>query len=206
MWSKVSVVFLLAAVAVVVNARPFGVAPAPLLRQAHKNLPRSCYPLKYRGGASSVVADEDEDVDLDESDEDVSDDEEENIILPKKAGTKLAASAVKAADKSKSKKTALAKSAVNSGLAETAKQSSPSKKKKSRKFMLPYILRACMNPFTVFAMTKAYFASLINLDYITKVRCFRVISMLSVFNNSYSQCPPCPFLQRRIKRKTSDLR
>ena len=96
-----------------------------------------------------MVADEDEDVDLDESDEDVSDDEEENIILPKKAGTKLAASAVKAADKSKSKKTALAKSAVNSGLAETAKQSSPSKKKKSRKFMLPYILRACMNPFTV---------------------------------------------------------
>ena len=34
---------------------------------------------------------------------------------------------------------------------------------------IPYIVRALANPFTVFAMTKGYFASLFNIDYLQEV-------------------------------------
>ena len=166
MLSRVSLLLLL--VAAVANGRPFGVTPSSLTRQSCGNSTLSNNAIKFRGGASSVAADEDEAIDLDESDEEVSDDEDEAEAPTKKMGTKLATSTVKAADKSKSKKVSRAKSAVNEGLAEIPKKSS--KKKKSRKFALPYIVRVCMNPFTVLAMTKAYFASLFNLDYIKKVR------------------------------------
>lgn len=157
---------LLLLVAAVANGRPFGVFRSSLTTQSYDNSLLSITAIEFRGGASSVVADEDEDIDLDESDEEASDDEEEEAPT-KKMGTNLATSAVKAADKSKSKKVSRAKSAVNAGLAEIPKKSS--KKKKSKKFGLPHIVKVCMNPLTVFAMTKAYFASLFNLDYIKKV-------------------------------------
>lgn len=166
MLSKITLVFVLIALSAVVNGRPFGVTTGSLKRQAHDNLflrlPAS--PLVFRGGASSVATDEDEEVDLDVSDEE----EEEEIATPKKRISKLAASSVKAADKSKSKKKSRAKSAVNEGLAAETKKASPSKKKKSSKLRIPYILKACLNPFTVFAMTRAYFGSLFNLEYIKK--------------------------------------
>ena len=39
----------------------------------------------------------------------------------------------------------------------------------SRKLLrLPYVIKAFLNPFTVFAMTKAYWASLFNLNYLKK--------------------------------------
>lgn len=167
MWSRNYLLFLLTAV--VADARPFGVSPFLLVRKSRDNSPLSATTIEFRGGASSVLADEDEEVDLDEADEEISDDEGEEEAS--KVGTKLAASAVKAADKTKSKKVSRAKAAVNTGLAETPKKSP---KKKSRKLGLPYIVRVCMNPLTVFAMTKAYFASLFNLDYVKKVRVLQI--------------------------------
>jgi len=39
----------------------------------------------------------------------------------------------------------------------------------SSSFKIPYILKALLNPFTVIAMTKGYFASLFNIDYLQEV-------------------------------------
>ena len=163
--------FLLLLAAAVAEGRPFGINPVSPTRNSYDNSPLSAFTFEFRGGASSVVADENEDVDLDESDEAVSD--AESNEEPIKIGTKLAASAVKATGKAKSKKVERAKSAVNAGLAETTKKSA---KKTSRKLGLPYIVRVCLNPLTVFAMTKAYFASLFNLDYVKKVSLLQTLS------------------------------
>ena len=108
-----------------------------------------------RGGASKIEEEEDES----ESEEEESDEEEEEEDT-------LLASTVKATSKAQLKRTATAKKAINSGLAETASATTTkSVTKKKSGFKLPYILRAFLNPLTVFAMTKAYWASLFDLNY-----------------------------------------
>lgn len=76
---------------------------------------------------------------------------------------KLSASAKKAMEKLKAQKKVQAKKTVSASLSATKskKIKGPSPFKK-----IPYIVRALMNPFTVFAMTKGYFASLFNIDYL----------------------------------------
>jgi len=110
-----------------------------------------------RGGATMV----DDEYDEDEYDEyDSESEEEEEVVVVKKKKTSLAKSAVKASTKAKVKKTAASKKVVNSAI---------SKKKTStsilKKLHVPYIIRACLNPFMFAAMTKGYFASLFNLNY-----------------------------------------
>ncbi|GKY97291.1 hypothetical protein MPSEU_000687500 [Mayamaea pseudoterrestris] len=129
-----------------------------------------------RGGAQDSD-DEEEDSDEDTS-EDESDEEEEEEIAetvapppktttPKKKPTeidaKLAAKrsaqlAASTLQKQASAKAKASKQAVNAKLAT---------KKKRRRLSLkvPYILRACLNPITVFKMTIAYWKSLVQLDY-----------------------------------------
>jgi len=104
-----------------------------------------------RGGA---IEDSDDAYDLDESEfEEEYDSEDEDDV-------KLSASAVAAARKAKSKESKQSKKKVNASLKKSTKKkrSSPLKK-------VPYILRAILNPFTVFAMTKGYFLSLFDIDY-----------------------------------------
>ena len=72
----------------------------------------------------------------------------------------LSASTVKAAAKVKSKKS---KDAVNVKLSATSARSSSSSR--SPLLKIPYIIRACLNPFTVIAMTKAYWQSLFNIKF-----------------------------------------
>lgn len=112
--------------------------------------------LSVRGGARRVYDDDEYDSDVDEYEYD-SESEEERVV-------KLSKSTRKAVAKSKSKKAAVMKKAVSAGLAQTK----PKKQKASLLKILhvPYILRACLNPFTVLAMIKAYFASLFNIDYL----------------------------------------
>ena len=87
--------------------------------------------------------------------------------------TKLSASAVKALKKAQAKKKAHAKKTVSASLKTKAK-AAPKKSSGSGGIFkkIPYIVRALMNPFTVFAMTKGYFASLVNIDYLQEVRFF----------------------------------
>lgn len=108
--------------------------------------------LSTRGGDDATLAESD-------------DEEEEEEDKPV---SKLASSAVKSTEKTRSKQTAKVKAAVSEGLSQK-KQTAVQKKKKRKGLRLPYIIGACMNPFTLIAMTKAYWASLFNLDYIRKV-------------------------------------
>ena len=181
MWSKPSVAALLLLLSVVTDARLFGVTLSASLKQSvsYNNLPLGFKPLGIRGGAV-----DDSDVDFDDSGEVGSVDEvdEEAVEAPNDKSTTLADSAVKAASKSKAKKTATAKSAVNAGLASTSKKAS---KKRTSKLRIPYILKACMNPLTLIAMTKAYCASLFNLEYLKKVNCRVIVAVffLSLLEN-----------------------
>lgn len=111
--------------------------------------------LSVRGGARRVSDEYDSDVDEYDSESE----EEERVV-------RLSKSTRKAAAKSKSKKAAFVKKAVSSGLSETK----PTKQSASLLQILhvPYILRACLNPFTFLTMTKAYFVSLFNIDYLVE--------------------------------------
>jgi len=122
-----------------------------------------------RGGYAD---DSDSEYDLDESEYD--DESEEEEIVPVRK-TKLSSSAMKASSKARNSKTRASKKIVNASLStKKRKESKPikvvvkSKKPKRRLFYIPYILKAMLNPFTVFAMTKGYFASLVNIDYLQK--------------------------------------
>jgi len=74
---------------------------------------------------------------------------------------KLARSTIKSARKAKQAVKQEAKAAVNAELSTQPK----SRKNKSLFKFIPYIIRACLNPFTVMKMTRGYFKSLFNLDY-----------------------------------------
>jgi len=116
--------------------------------------------LSVRGGAKRVYDEEDEyDSDVDEYDSETEEEEEQRVA-------KLSKSARKAATKVKTKKAAVTEKAVSASLS----QSKPKKQKTSllKALHVPYIIRACLNPFTFLAMTKAYFASLFNIDYLVE--------------------------------------
>jgi len=110
--------------------------------------------LLLRGGAAAVEEEFDEDFSEIES----SDEEEE-------LDPKLAKSALSAASKAKAKAKTAAKEAV-----KTTLQASTPEKKKSSGFMklltIPYIVKACLNPLVLIAMTKGYWSSLFNLNYL----------------------------------------
>lgn len=115
----------------------------------------------HRGGAMDLdVESDDGEYDVDEYDSDVEVDED----------VKLAASAVAAVAKAKKKKSEEAKRAMSRAIlnSKLAVETKKTKKKKSRSFLkkIPYIFRAIVNPFTVLAMTKGYFASLFNINYL----------------------------------------
>jgi hypothetical protein len=124
-----------------------------------------------RGGAT--VTDEEDEVNLDEEDDDEEDDEDEKE--DEELDPVMVKAAIKSSYKSKQKKTAAVKAKVSEKLASQkapTKSTTPSKKKKSGSLWnkVPYIIRVCLNPFTVIAMTRAYFASLFNLNYLQVVR------------------------------------
>jgi hypothetical protein len=118
--------------------------------------------LVLRGGAAVDVEDDSED----EFEIESSDDEEEEEEEEAEVDAKLTKSALTAASKAKAKAKTAVKAAVSSTLQATAK---PKKKNKSSlmKFLrIPYIIKACLNPIVLFQMTKGYWASLFNLDYL----------------------------------------
>jgi hypothetical protein len=177
-----------------VQARSFpGTCSRPAFRRIHNN--RHLLPLRsilLRGGATVSVDDEDEQVevvDLEEED-DTDDNDNEQQQQPRQAeeepkeeekeakptmDAKLAVATVKSIQKSRNKltksKITTAKNVVNSNLADITKKQplhtngAAASNQQRREIRLPYILRACLSPFCIFAMTKAYWASLFNLDF-----------------------------------------
>jgi hypothetical protein len=107
-----------------------------------------------RGGA---------DIDFDEEDEDGDGDDEEEEEL--ELDPKLAKAAIQSTAKAQTRKSIATKEAVSSSL----KIKKPKRKGSIKKaFTVPYVIRAFMNPFTVFAMTRAYFGSLFNLNFMNE--------------------------------------
>lgn len=142
--------------------------PKVLNNNAHSRHPWVVVP---RGGSVSDEYDSEEY----DSDDEEEEEEEEDIIIEddedeydsdeeEKEDIVMVNSAVKATQKTKAKKTAAVKETVSAKLS-VKKPKKPSLVKR----FVPYIVRACFNPFTVMTMTKAYFASLFNLDYLAEV-------------------------------------
>ncbi len=122
-----------------------------------------------RGG--KIIDDDESEYDTDDDEEEESDfdsdEEEEDINITKS----LKSSAMKASTKAKKQKVSATKKAVSESLSKKKSKASSTAVKKNKKMLLriPYILKALLNPFTVFAMTKGYFASLFNIDYLQEV-------------------------------------
>ena len=148
-----------------------------------------------RGGAdssSSVISvKDDDDEEEEEEDDDVEDEEEEEgdsvssttssssstsstatTLKMKPLDTPLATAALKSVIKTKQvlaqQKTAILKQTVQSKLLSSSNNKQKKKNPSSSyyKRAIPYIIRAAMNPFTFWAMTRSYWASLFNLNYL----------------------------------------
>ena len=108
------------------------------------------------------------DVEIESSDEEETDDEEEEVST-------LAKSAKKATTKAVKKKVTVAM---------TAK---PTRKKPSSLgtfFKVPYILKACLNPFVFWQMTAGYWKSLYNINYMAENVSFTIdLLFLPLFEN-----------------------
>lgn len=118
--------------------------------------------VELRGG--STVG-EKEEIEFESSDEELEEESDEEEEEEEELDPTLAKSAQA---KAASVKTKMAKEAVKAAVSASV---APKKKKKSSSSLLsflhlPYIIKACMNPFTLMKMTRAYFASLVQLDYL----------------------------------------
>jgi len=116
-----------------------------------------------KGGANAVEIEEDTDEEYDESEseyesESESEEEEEAAALLK--------STVASTAKLQKKQKRETKSTMSAVLQKQKKK----RKSMFPKIRLPYLMRACLNPFTLFSMTKAYFASLINISYLEEIQ------------------------------------
>lgn len=121
--------------------------------------------LVFRGGAA-------DEYDSDEYDSEYDSDEEEEepiVTKAKKLATSTKSATQKKALKQTAVKNAALKSKVSVAMASSASSSKTVAKKKGiYKRFVPYIVRACLNPFTLVAMTKAYFVSLMDINYLNK--------------------------------------
>jgi hypothetical protein len=109
-----------------------------------------------------VVDDEEEE---EEEYDEVDNGDEEEVAAPDASMTK---SMVRAAQKTKDKAIKASKEAVSTKLLFTAPTQQSKGKTQSllKKLMVPYILRALLNPLTLIRMTRGYWASLVQLDYL----------------------------------------
>lgn len=77
--------------------------------------------------------------------------------------TKLSSSAKKALEKANKKRAKKSSKTVSKAMASGIR--------------IPYLLKVILNPFTIMSMTKGYFASLFNIDYLQEVRILFYISI-----------------------------
>ncbi len=122
--------------------------------------PHCCRQLHQIRGGAVVVDDDSDDYDVDDDD----DDDDEKLAT----STKTVVRRKKAAAIKSKVKVAMTSSSSSGSASSTTSKSAP-KRKSLYKSYVPYIIRACLNPFTLIAMTKAYFISLCDINYLKEV-------------------------------------
>ena len=123
----------------------------------------------FRGGSNDDIDEEEYDYDDEYDNDNEKAEEVEPIVTNVK---KLAASTITATAKKAAQNTAANKAKVNAAIAKISSTKGSVKTKGSSnwyKRTVPYIIRACLNPFTVWKMTKAYFVSLMDINYLKEV-------------------------------------
>ena len=165
--------------------------------------------LVFRGGAASDEYDSDEY----DSEYDSDEEEEEPIVTKaKKLATSTKSATQKKALKQTAVKTAALKSKVSVAMASSSSSSKPVAKKKGvYKRFVPYIVRACLNPFTLVAMTKAFFVSLMDINYLNKeVSDIYIPSCEHCLDTQPDSCifrePQCKFSLKRCNSKEACVR
>lgn len=135
------------------NAHTF-VSTGLAFGNAYSVRPASSLPLleaiTLRGGATV----EDDEIEFESSDEEVDSEEEEDF------DPKLAKSTQTAASNARTK-------AAKAAISEVVSTKKSSGSTVLKLLSIPYIVKACLSPFTLIKMTQGYFASLFNLNYLS---------------------------------------
>lgn len=119
----------------------------------------------FRGGDNEEYDPEEYDSEYDSEEED-----EPIVSTAKKLASSTKSATQKKALQETAVKTAAIKSKVSVAMASSSTISKAVTKKRGiYKRFVPYIVRACLNPFTLIAMTKAYFVSLMDINYLKEV-------------------------------------
>jgi len=124
--------------------------------------------VRWRGGASVVEpagsdVDRDDEIDKESDGNYAADKPENDDDSSQKPSSSLKDSTLRSSRKAEARKTALADKEAKNVLKKEL-----SVKEKRTLLRLPYVLRALLNPVTFFAMTKAYWLSFFDFDYVQK--------------------------------------
>jgi hypothetical protein len=161
---------------------------------------------ELKATSTKASNEEDDDIDADDDDEteaDVSDAGEPKSKEKPKFDASLAAAALKSTSKvqarTASEKRSAVKQVVNTKLAPKAATGAaakvavtPVRKKVSllKRLHIPYIVRAAINPWTLFAMTKAYWASFFNLNFLQDLQPTAGLELRSALEEKAKRSPP----------------
>mmetsp|Transcript_65618 Transcript_65618/g.77710 ORF Transcript_65618/g.77710 Transcript_65618/m.77710 type:complete len:220 (+) Transcript_65618:174-833(+) len=167
---RIDPIWCFVAISLVIVSAATGLSPHQYTRHCTttSSLSRHAPFVVKRGGATPDILSEseeeyDDDMLLDDDDSELS--EEETTPLASSLKNKSSGASISLASSVKNKTTQKSKSAVNASL----HSSQPRKRQSSRLLKkIPYIIRACLNPFTVLSMTRAYFVSLFDIGYLEK--------------------------------------
>ena len=166
------VVVLVASTISTAVAKPAFVGVASVARRSQGTIGRPCTVIDIlRGGGGVVVEEEDDDDDEDEEEEDEEEEDEEEEEEAE-IDPSLAKAAMRSSVKAKKKQRKSTKKEMNEKLASNAPAKTYKRKSKGgllKAIGVPYVIRAFINPFTVFAMTKLYFRSLFDPFYLKQV-------------------------------------
>jgi len=117
-----------------------------------------------KGGAKAIEIEDDTDEEYDESESEY-ESESESEEEEEEAATLLKSTVASTTKRQKKQKEEM-KSTMSAVLQKQKKK----RKSMFPKIRLPYLLRACLSPFTLFSMTRSYFASLINISYLEEIQ------------------------------------
>jgi hypothetical protein len=173
-----------------------------LHRPATSSLSRKQFPVQVleqlRGGASASATTAAIDVEIESSDDEEEvdmDDDDEDEVEEETSGKTLAKAAKAASMKAKLTASRAASQATKAAIASTLRKSvsatTTSKKNTqlswTRFLQIPYIIKACLNPFLFIQMTRGYWTSLFDYTYLDSTKVCSV-QLLVAGVSLYSIC------------------